>query len=195
MKKGLSSPHTPTVGPTEKIKKRQKDVDDMISSMIKENTFDLSKWKKAAVDTGNLGVMKGVKGYKSRGFGTDARWDTRFKRVGVSDTYVKKIREAEEEVRRLDEEEERKVAKQKSTFGHSPQFTLFNSNSKTPGPGSYQPEKPPARVSGNIKLGHRTTIPGGRGIDGEAVGDDDSYTNPGGFRVRVGLSCECKDAR
>eukprot|EP00520_Triparma_pacifica_P009853 CAMPEP_0118646900 /NCGR_PEP_ID=MMETSP0785-20121206/8315_1 /TAXON_ID=91992 /ORGANISM="Bolidomonas pacifica, Strain CCMP 1866" /LENGTH=413 /DNA_ID=CAMNT_0006538949 /DNA_START=16 /DNA_END=1258 /DNA_ORIENTATION=- len=152
-----------------------------------------SKDEEEAKEVGNTDIMKGSKGYNCRGFGTSPRWDTRFKRVGVSDEYMRKIREAEEEVRKLDEEENKKTAKQKSTFGHSAQFTLFNSTSNTPGPGSYKPDKPPVRMSGNIKLGHKTAIPGGRGVDGEAVGDDDSFTTPGGFRINVGETCEAKD--
>jgi hypothetical protein len=49
------------------------------------------------------------------------------------------------------------------------------------------------KVSTNIKLGHKTAIKGGQGVDGEAVGDDDSFTTPGGFKVNVGERCECKD--
>jgi hypothetical protein len=82
--------------------------DVAVERIVRNEGVDIKAWKAIAAEIGNVSVLKGCKGYKSRGFGTDERWDTRFKRVGVSDEYIKGIKDAQDEVKRLDDEEVRK---------------------------------------------------------------------------------------
>ncbi|GMI00121.1 hypothetical protein TrVE_jg572 [Triparma verrucosa] len=122
-------------------------------------------------------ILSEQKGYKSRGFGVVPRFDEmKTKRITVSNSYVKKLLEIEEKVK-LEEEKGRRRGR--GTFGTGKQFGLFDVTDKNPGPGAYQPVKPPIKVSGNIKLGHKMPVPGGRGVEGEAVGDDDSFQTQG----------------
>ncbi|GMH79946.1 hypothetical protein TL16_g08332 [Triparma laevis f. inornata] len=132
----------------------------------------------------SLGIeefLKNKKGYRPRGFGVVPRFDERKeKRITISDSYMKKLHKAEEKAARADLAEKiRTTSTSHGTFGTSPQFSLFDTKSLGPGPGAYSPKKPPIKVSGNIKLGHKMPVPGGRGVEGEAVGDDDSFQTQG----------------
>mmetsp|Transcript_15205 Transcript_15205/g.30280 ORF Transcript_15205/g.30280 Transcript_15205/m.30280 type:complete len:423 (+) Transcript_15205:209-1477(+) len=115
-----------------------------------------------------------ARGYKSVDFGRADRWDERPKGKGrVSDKDYKEDVERSKRREREKMERERKLAR--PTFGMGTRRTAFDVKADTPGPGEYNPVKAPARRTGNIKLGHKMPVRGGRGVEGEAVGDDDSF--------------------
>ena len=107
-------------------------------------------------------------GFKPKGFGRVPRWDEQKQdRIVINDKYLKKMSE-----QRVKDEERKEIEDRKKlhgTFGTGPQFTLFNTGSGKPGPGDYNPEKLPVRVSCNVKLGHTMTVKGGTGAEGANV--------------------------
>jgi len=89
---------------------------------------------------------------------------------------MKKMEERERKNKEADERERKK--KIKSTWAKGKQFLLFDTGmSKNPGPGEYSPSVIKDNRTGNVKLGHKMPVPGGRGVEGEAIGDDDSFQN------------------
>lgn len=78
-------------------------------------------------------------------------------------------------MRKERERREGQAKKWKTTFGGGTRREAFDIKVDTPGPGEYNPVKLPKRRTGNIKLGHKMPVKGGRGVEGEAVGDDDSF--------------------
>jgi hypothetical protein len=122
-------------------------------------------------------ILNGTKGYRPKGFSVVPRFeDRKIPRIAISDKYMKKMEE--EKAKNLEEDEKERKKKIRSTWAKGPQFLLFDvSRNKVPGPGSYSPTTIKDFRTGNVKLGHKMPVPGGRGVEGEAIGDDDSFQN------------------
>ena len=145
------------------------------SPLINSKGLKTIGMNRSAASLGMEGILKGSKRYRSRGFGTMPRWDNRREaRIAIPDKYMKKLQKSMDKIEEADAAERMKKENH-GTFGVSPQFCLFKVTSTVPGPGHYNPEKPPTKRSGNVKLGHKMTVKGGRGVEGEAIGDDDSF--------------------
>jgi len=62
------------------------------------------------------------------------------------------------------------------TFGTTKQTTLFDTSTEIaqrPGPGDYNPSRPPMVLTGNVKLGHLLAVQSGRGVAGMSMGNGD----------------------
>ena len=110
--------------------------------------------------------------------------DRKVPRIAVGDEYMKKAGKERRSAEAAAAKEGRSRAR--STWATGPQFLLFaESENDNPGPGEYSPTKIQDFRTGNVKLGHKMAVKGGRGAEGEAVGDDDSVQNQSELVGRV----------